>query len=140
GEGAEQRPEIEAFVDGAHAAPYLPALGIERGTGRCVGARPEPEDPGETVELGVVVGQRVHLPSVGELERVLGASQEPVRGGEPLGVVAVDIARLSQLSERVEGGAQPEGGVGVAVDQLEELDRELDVADAALTELEIAVA
>ena len=92
------------------------------------------------IELERVGGQRVHLLLVVELEPVLDRAQEAVRVGQLLGVVASDVAGVRQLVERDERAANPQLGVGAAVNELQQLHRELDVADATGTELQLAVA
>ena len=66
-------------------------------------------------------------------------AQEPVRAGQVLGVGAADVAAVRQRglsAGSVAGDAQPL--VGAAVHELQQLDGELDVAQAAGAELELA--
>ena len=83
--------------------------------------------------------ERVRLLLVPELEPVLDGAQEEVGLGEPAGVRRLDVAAVRQLLERVERGGGADRLVVAAVDELQELDRELDVADPAAPSLELAV-
>src|SRR5436190_4575804 len=74
-----------------------------------------------------------------KLQAVLDGPQEPVRVGELLRIVAVDVAGVGKLAECDERGRRAELRIGPAVDQLQQLDRELDVADATRTEFELTV-
>ena len=74
-----------------------------------------------------------------ELEPVLDGAEEPVRAVESVGVGALDVAAVGELVQRVEGRGRAHGGVVATVHELEQLHRELDVADAAATALELAV-
>ena len=58
---------------------------------------------------------------------------------ERRGVVAPDVAAGGQGREAVEGGAGAQRLVGAAVHELQQLHRELDVAQPAGAELELAV-
>ena len=75
-----------------------------------------------------------------ELEPVLDRAQEAIRRGQLLGIVAADVARVRQLVERGQRGANSQLGVRPAVNELEELHRELDVADAPGPELQLTLA
>ena len=99
------------------------------GTG--VGCASEPEHPCHSPPIVSVGRHGVDLSLVLELHDVLHAPQEPVGVVEPGGVVGVDVAAAPQVLEGTEGAALPELGIEAAVDELEELHRELDVADAA---------
>ena len=74
-----------------------------------------------------------------ELDAVLERAQEPVCRGERLRVLPPDVAALGQGGQRGEGGAGAQRAVGAPVDELEELDAELDVAQAPGSELELPV-
>ena len=84
-------------------------------------------------------GHRVDLRAVAQLEPVLEAAQEPVGVGELAGVVLVDVAGRAQLGQGGERRRRPQVGIEPAVDELEQLHGELDVADAAATPLHLAV-
>ena len=95
----------------------------------------------ESVELELVGGQRVDLLLVVELQTVLDRAQEAVRarstarrrGGRR-------SPRPPTRRARRAWSANPQLGVGPAVNELEELHRELDVADAAGPELQLTLA
>ncbi len=73
-----------------------------------------------------------------QLEQVLGLAQEAVGGGQVVGVLAADIAAPR---ERRQGGQGTRGAhplVGAAVDELQQLDGELNVAKPAGAELQLA--
>ena len=70
---------------------------------------------------------------------MLQPAQEPVRLGQPAGVVAVDVARRRQLGQRREGRGGAHVGVEPAVDELQQLHGELDVAEAAPAALHLTV-
>lgn len=72
-----------------------------------------------------------------QLDPVLQRAQELVGQSEALAVLPADVAVLHQLPERLQGGSQPESFVGSAVHELQQLDGELDVAQPALTELDL---
>ena len=77
---------------------------------------------------------------VPDLEPVLHRAQRAIGPLEPSRVVVVDVARPGEQAEGLERVARPDGLVVAAVHELQELHRELDVADAARTALQLAVA
>ena len=91
------------------------------------------------VRSAVVRRHGVHLGAVVELQAVLEAAQEPVGVGELRGVVGVDVAGRGQLGQRGQRVRRPQVGVEPAVHELQELHRELDVADPAPAPLHLAV-
>ena len=80
-------------------------------------------------------GQGVYLPVPEELEPVLDRPQEPVRGGQALGVRAGDVAAGGQRAERGQRGRGAEAFVLAPVHELEELYGKLDVPYTAPAEL-----
>ena len=74
-----------------------------------------------------------------ELHRVLDPTEEPVGRLEPGRVAGVDVAAVAQRGEGGQRPPHPEGGVERTVHELEELHRELDVADAARGALDVSV-
>ena len=74
-----------------------------------------------------------------ELQHVLDAAEEPVGVGQHVGVVGVDVAALAELRERGQRAAHAQLRVHAAVDELQELGGELDVADPARPSLDVAV-
>ncbi len=92
-------------------------------------------DPAQ-VCLGV--GQHVGAAQLVELDPVLDGTQEPVRQTEALAVLATDVAVVDERPECEQGRPDPQPLVDATVHQLEQLDGELDVAQPALAELELA--
>ena len=74
-----------------------------------------------------------------QLDPVLEGAQEGVGLVQLLAVLAADVAAGGQPGERAQGGALAQRRVGAAVDELEQLDGELDVAQPARPELELTV-
>ena len=97
----------------------------------------EPERPRQRGARVPVGREVVGLEVAHHLEPVLQAAQEPVGVGERLGVLVRDVALVGEHGERPEGVGLAEALVAAAVDDLEELDRELDVADAAAAALHL---
>ena len=73
-----------------------------------------------------------------ELQQVLGAAQEPVGGAEFLRVGPADVAAGGQRGQRGQRRGRAQRLVGAAVHELQQLDGELDVAQPARAELELA--
>ncbi len=74
-----------------------------------------------------------------QLQTVLDRPQEAVGVVELRRLVGLDVPAGGELRERVERGGGADGRVVPAVHELEELHRELDVADAAAPPLHLAV-
>ncbi len=138
GEGLEQRPEEEALVDDPDVGLVAPHGVVEVGRRRGGGSVGEAEDAGQAPTGGGVGGQRVGLLLLDQLEPVLHRAQEAVGVGQDAGVLTADVAAGGQLVQRAESGPVPDGGVVMAVHQLQELHRELHVADAPGTALDLA--
>ncbi len=68
---------------------------------------------------------------------MLDGAQEPVGGDQGRGVVPPDVAAGRQRHERGQRAAHPQRRIDAAVHHLEQLDGELDVAQAAAAELEL---
>ena len=93
-------------------------------------------------DLGALVvgdGHRVRLGALAQLQAVLDAAQEAVGVGELRGVVLVDVAGGAELGERRQRRRRAQIGIEPAVDELQQLDGELDVTDAATAALHLAV-
>ena len=73
-----------------------------------------------------------------QLQQMLHPAQEPVGGGQVGCLVAANVAAAGQRGERREGGGAAQALVGAPVHQLQQLHRELDIAQPARTELELA--
>ena len=87
----------------------------------------------------LVLGQQVGAAQPLQLQPMLGAAQKRVGGGHLGAVGAADVAAPDQRPQPHQGAGQPEIGVGPAVHELQQLDGELDVPQAAGAELELAV-
>ena len=94
--------------------------------------------PAQPAEYGRVLGQGVGAAQPVQLEQVLGAAQEPVGGAELVRVGPADVPPGGQRGQRGQRRRRSQRLVGAAVDELQQLDRELDVAQPARTELELA--
>ena len=81
----------------------------------------------------------MHLQLVDELQPVLDLAQEAIRLGEGVGVAGIDVATRRHVTKRVERRGAAQRAVETSVDELEELHRELDVADAAASTLHLTV-
>ena len=139
-QGVEQRPEVQPLVDRAHDVPLAGQISVERLGRSRLRAAPVAEDAGDAAPVIAVGGQGVRLALLLDLQRVLDPAEEPVGVGQPGGVVRVDVAGRVHLRQGREGGRRPQLGVGPAVDELQGLHRELDVADAAGRPLDLPVA
>jgi len=138
-ERLQQGPEEEPLVYRAHPGLLVAQLLDELGPG--VGRRrvPVTEHARQTGEGVGVGGKSVHLLLVDQLQAVLHRPQEAVRGVEGLGVAGGDVAGVGQLGQGGECGTGADARVLASVHELEELDRELDVADAASAPLDLSL-
>src|SRR5665811_214411 len=73
-----------------------------------------------------------------QLDPVLEHAQRAVADGQPGRVVTADVPAGGQGGEGVKGGGAAQRGVGPAVHQLKQLDRELHVPKPAGSELDLA--
>ena len=83
----------------------------------------------------VLDGQSVDLAVLYQLEPVFDSPEEPVGVREAICVRSGDVPACSQSLERSQRRRGPQRGVVATVHQLEQLHRELDVADAAAAQL-----
>ena len=136
----EQRPVEQLLVQAAHAAGVARPLGHEDADDVVPPVGPQLGRTGQPPQRVRVVGgrQQVGAAQPLQLQPVLQQPQEPVGRGEVRPVVAPDVAAVRQRRERVEGRPRAQGLVGAPVHQLQELHRELDVAQAAGAELDLA--
>ena len=139
GEGLEQGPEEEPFVDGTSRGLMAGENGVEALTGRLHGPAPETQHPREAVPRGPVGGHRVDLCLFDQLEAVFDGAQEPVRDGERPGVLGRHVTGIGKLGEAWQRRPQPQRRIPAAVDQLQQLHGELDVPDPAAAPLELTV-
>ena len=142
GERLEQRPEVEPLVDRAHRPP---GAGRSAASSCSSGRRRSGVAVAASCGRGGASTRRrsgmayTWAPS-SSCSTCSSAAQEPVRLGQLLGVVAVDVAGTPparRAPSRVVGDAQL--GVEAAVHELQELHGELDVADAAPPALHLPV-
>ena len=96
-----------------------------------------PQGPAQAAQHGLVFGQEVGAAQLVELEQVLDAGAGTGKPRPAVGVVPADVAALGQRGQRRQGGRAAQRLVGAAVYQLQQLDRELDVAQAAGAELDL---
>ena len=94
--------------------------------------------PAQPAKYGGILGQGVGPAEAVQLEQVLGAAQEPVGGAQFVRVGAADVPASGQRGQRGQGRGRAQRLVGAAVDQLQELDGELNVPQAAGAELQLA--
>ena len=127
-------------VRGAHQAlgpspnasePHLQPAQERHGVGRAVEAR-------HPVELVGRRGHGVGLRVADHLKAVLGLAQGAVVLGQLSRGVGGQAVRLGEAGQRVERAAHAQPLVAAAEDELTRLGGELDLADAAGTELEVA--
>ena len=85
-------------------------------------------------------GQRVSLAIVVQLQAMFEVAQELVGGGEPRIFGAGEKAFIAQAEERDHGAAVAYPRLAAAVQALQALHQELDIADAAGRELDIEAA
>ena len=150
GHRVEQRPVEQLLVQPPDltgvAAPLL--VEIDRRVGADPGdrglvpgfVRPiiKTHRPAQPAKYGGILGQGVRAAEPAELQQVLGAAQEPVGGAEFLRVGPADVAAGGQRGQRGQRRGRAQRLVGAAVHELQQLDGELDVAQPARTELELA--
>ena len=89
-------------------------------------------------QLVAVVGQHVRLQVEHDLQPVLDLAQEAVVVLQDRALLVRQAAGLLEPRDGVERVAGADLGQGAAVEQLQELDDELDVADAAVAGLHVA--
>ena len=138
GQRVEQRREEQLLVDRAHDRLLALVLGVELLERGRAGAVAEAEHAREARARVGVGRQRVRLVLVDELQPVLDRAQPHVRVVEPVRVGDRDVAAAGELLERVERRRRADRVVVATVHELEELHRELDVADAAVAALQLA--
>ena len=137
GERLEQRTEVELLVDrpdGDLMASQLAVEARQRGGG---GVVPVAHDPRQASPRLGILGHRMDLLLVVELQAVLHGPQVGVALGEHGGVPGVDVARGRKLLERGQRRRRAQRRVLAAVHELEDLDGELGVADAAPAPLDL---
>ena len=130
GDRRQQRPVEELLVQPAHLAGVQRQLGLQHVDGAAPGVGLVAQRAGQPAQLLVVGGQQVGAPQPQQLQPVLDGAQEPVGGDQRGGVLAPDVAAGRQRLQRRQRAADPQRGVDPAVHHLQQLDGELDVAQA----------
>ncbi len=97
----------------------------------------EAHRPRDALLVVRVFRQRMRLGIVEILEAVFEAAQETVGAGEGDHVFKFELAAIDEPLEHFERRLDLQGGIAAAADQLERLRDELDLADAAGTELDV---
>ena len=133
-DGGEQRPVEQPLVQRAHLElGVLP--GLDEALGRRGGAGGARQHP----QRLVIARHEVRAPHAGQLHAVLQQTQEPVVAGEIGRLDAADVAVVGQSVQGADRRTLAHLGVRLPVHELQQLDRELDVAQAAGTELQLDV-
>ena len=131
GERLEQRPVEQPLVDRPDEAGRAVVLLLQHAPRR------KPERARDR-RAGTRVGRQVvRLQVANDLQAVLQPPQESVRVGERRGVGLGDVALGGERVQRRKGVRAPQTGVAPAVHDLEQLDGELDVANAAAAALDL---
>ena len=120
-------------------AAHLALLRAPLGDDRLRGRGPVAERAAEAAQVALGGRHEVGAPQPEQLDAVLERAEQPVCRAERRGVLAPHVAAGGQGREAVEGRAGAQGLVGSAVHELQQLHRELDVAQPAGAELELAV-
>ena len=121
-------------MDASHLAGVLLPLG-DHGLGRVPAMTDRPSEPPQ-IRLGA--GHQMRTPQPEQLDPVLEGAQQPVGLVQNCGVLARDVSALGQCRQGLQRRARSQRHVGPTVDELQQLDTELDVAQAARAELELA--
>ena len=93
---------------------------------------------GEPSELSVSGGQQMRLPVGEQLQPVLDGAKECVGPLENLALLVGEAARGGEPTDRIDRAAGPHLRRVTAIQELQELDRELNVADAPTAVLDVA--
>ena len=125
----------QVVEDAAIQGRGLRQIGAE--PGRCVARRAVPQPCGEPGELRFGGRQQVGLPVGEQLEPMFDGAQERVGAFEDLPLLVGEAASLREPADRLERAAGANPRRVAAVQELEELDRELDVTDAAAAMLDV---
>ena len=97
----------------------------------------QPDAARQPALVELVAGHQVGAPQPVQLQPVLEQSLQPVGGVQVVAVAPSHIAVGDQGVERLEGAAQPEPLVPPAVDELQQLDAELHIAQPAGAQLDL---
>ena len=134
-DGVEQGSVEELLVDAADLVrPALPCLDE-----LLAGIDHEPHRAPEAPQVLVLAGHHVRAHHPVHLDPVLQGAQEPVGAGQPRGVLAPHVPPGGQGLQGGQGGRAAQHDVAAPVHQLQQLHAELDVAQPALAQLELAL-
>ena len=131
GEGLEQGPVEQSLVQPPDERGLPTVLGLQ-----LVGSI-QVERASQPGQRRPVPGELVGLEVTDHLEAVLHPSKESIRAGQGLRVVLGDVAFGRQDGEGAERVRLAQSRIAAAVHDLEELHRELDVADPAPPPLDL---
>ena len=129
-EGAVEHALVEAADLELDGSPSVHEL---------IGARREPARSGEDAQVVLVLRHQVRPVQSTQLYAVLQHAEERVVRAEARGFLPTDISASGQSGHGVEGGAFSHRRVRAPVYELQQLNGELDVAQAPGTELQLAV-
>src|SRR5262249_23028239 len=136
--GRPGRPLAEELAKGvvhvARDGSVLAGEAARRDTRR----RLDADTPGETAEPHRLVPPPVGVELVHDLEPVVDRAEMDERMREPPSEIRRQIAALGQAKERLERVALAQPRIVAAIEQLQRLNDELDLADTAASELDVA--
>src|ERR1700733_14801729 len=121
----------DTLIDFDHLLEMHPGFG-EQPLG---GASTVGHAAGDFFERGGIGRKRVRLPVVGELKTMFQVAQELVRCGKSTLFRIRQKTLVLKTRDGEEGAAVAHPGVGAAIETLQALDHELNVADAAAVQL-----
>jgi hypothetical protein len=87
-----------------------------------------------------IVRQAVRLFVAQHLHAILGAAQEQISAAQPRRGVGIEMSKLLGRGQRVEQTRRTQLGFAAGTNQLQQLHREFDLADAARTEFQVLFA
>ena len=135
GDGVEQGPVEQLLVD----APDLVGTALPGLDELLARIGHEPHRAPQTTQVLVLAGNHVRAHHPVHLDPVLQRAQEPVGAGEPGGVLAPHVPPGGQGLQGGQGGRAAQHDVAATVHELQQLHAELDIAQPAPAELELAV-
>ncbi len=133
-DGRQQRPVEQLLVQAAHRARELLPVG---GDG-LVGVAHQPDAASEAAQVCARRRHEVGATHLAQLDAVLEHAQLTVGAVERRGIRAPDVTPRTERLEGVERRAGAHPLVGASVDELQQLHGELDVAQTARAELDLA--
>ena len=134
-DGRQQRPVEQLLVQPAYLAAMLSPGGGE--VSHRIGAKPQ--RAAQPAQIALVVGHDMCAAQPEQLDAVLQRAQEAVGVGEALPVVAPDVPAVAQRRQRVECRRAVQRWVEATVDELQQLHRELHIAQPTWPKLQCSV-